>query len=99
MAGRLARLAGALAAATALVGVTAALGRAAPATPLESGAGPLVGPDRAALGPVAQPGSALARRSGISASHLRSKLAAQMRATGGASGAYVVDLDARGGGQ
>ena len=33
---------------------------------------------------------------GISASRLRSKLAAQMRATGGSSGAYVVDLDAKG---
>ena len=99
MAGRLTRLAGAFAAATALVGATVALGRAHVAAAPEAGAGPLVGPDRPALGPVAQPGSPLARRSGISASRLRSKLAAQMRATGGSSGAYVVDLDAHGGGQ
>src|SRR5207247_4914506 len=98
MAGRAARLVGALAAATALVGATGPLARAHVAAP-EAGAGPFRGPDRVAPGPVAQAGSAQARRSGLSASRLRSKLAAQMRATGGSSGAYVVDLDASGGGQ
>jgi serine-type D-Ala-D-Ala carboxypeptidase/endopeptidase (penicillin-binding protein 4) len=43
--------------------------------------------------------SAAASAQAISADRLRSGLAAQMRATGGASGAYVVDLDASGGDQ
>jgi serine-type D-Ala-D-Ala carboxypeptidase/endopeptidase (penicillin-binding protein 4) len=64
--------------------------------PPAPGAGPLPGPDRPVSMPAAKPGSAAARRAGISGSRLRAKLAAQMRATGGSSGAYVVDLDAQG---
>jgi serine-type D-Ala-D-Ala carboxypeptidase/endopeptidase (penicillin-binding protein 4) len=69
------------------------------AAPSAPGAGSLVGPDRAATGAAAQPGSKRARDGGVSADELRSDLATQMRATGGASGAFVVDLDATSGGQ
>ena len=74
---------------------------AAPAAPgAAPGAGPLAGPDLPSPAPAARPGSARAAAGGITAHQLRRQLAAQMRATGGASGALVVDLDARGrGGQ
>jgi D-alanyl-D-alanine carboxypeptidase/D-alanyl-D-alanine-endopeptidase (penicillin-binding protein 4) len=101
MAGRLARLVGPLAALVALALGAHALARApaaAPHGPPAAGAGPLAGPDRATPGSVAAKSSRRAARSGISADQLRSRLAAQMRATGGASGAFVVDLDASGGG-
>lgn len=89
-----ARLAG-LVAAIALA--CAAGATAGPATaPVTPGAGPLPGPDRAARGVQPAHGTALARKGGISASQLRHKLSGQMRATGGSSGAYVVDLDAHG---
>ncbi len=89
----LARLVG-LTAAVALLCAATATGRAGDgAVP---GQGPFAGPDVAATTPAAKPGSAAARRAGISGSGLRRKLAAQMRATGGSSGAYVVDLDATG---
>jgi len=61
-------------------------------------AGPLAGPDVASPTPAARPGSARAATGAISAKGLRRQLASQMRATGGGSGALVVDLDARAGG-
>src|SRR3954447_12285318 len=101
MAGRAVRLVGLMVAAIALSVAAGALARApsqaAPAA--ASGAGPLAGPDRAAPGAHAQPGSKRARDGGVSAAELRSHLATQMRATGGASGAFVIDLDAATGGQ
>src|ERR671931_1527143 len=58
-----------------------------------------VGAARAATpAPAARPGSRPAATAGLSAESLRRRLASQMRATGGASGALVVDLDARAGG-
>jgi serine-type D-Ala-D-Ala carboxypeptidase/endopeptidase (penicillin-binding protein 4) len=80
-----------------LAGLTAAIALACAAGATADAGGPsLAGPDDAAEGQVARPGSALARKGGISASRLRHQLSGQMRATGGSSGAYVVDLDAPG---
>jgi serine-type D-Ala-D-Ala carboxypeptidase/endopeptidase (penicillin-binding protein 4) len=61
-------------------------------------AGPLAGPDLPAPTPAARPDSARAATGGLSGGELRRKLASQMRAAGGTSGALVVDLDARSGG-
>jgi serine-type D-Ala-D-Ala carboxypeptidase/endopeptidase (penicillin-binding protein 4) len=49
--------------------------------------------------PIARPGSALASKRALSASELRSELAAALRDAGGASGAWVFDIDAHGDGQ
>jgi serine-type D-Ala-D-Ala carboxypeptidase/endopeptidase (penicillin-binding protein 4) len=85
---------------TAVAGLIALAG-AAPAgagVAAAPGAGPLAGPDRPAPTPTAKPGSVPAASGGITAHELRHRLASQMRGTGGASGALVVDLDARNGG-
>ena len=95
-AGMLARLVGLSAAVALLCAATAtATGRAGGDSAL-SGQGPFAGLDGAVTTPAAEPGSGAALRAGISGGGLRRKLAAQMRATGGSSGAYVVDLDAKG---
>src|SRR5436190_18613431 len=101
MAGRPVRLVGLMVVAIALSVAAGALARAPfrAAAPSAPGAGPLVGPDRAATGPRTQSGSKRARAGGVTADELRSDLATQMRATGGASGAFVVDLDATSGSQ
>src|SRR4051794_6401200 len=46
--------------------------------------------------PVARPGTDLASKRGISRSQLRRRLADAMSDVGGASGAYVLDIDASG---
>jgi serine-type D-Ala-D-Ala carboxypeptidase/endopeptidase (penicillin-binding protein 4) len=51
-------------------------------------------PEEGASTPVAREGSALAAKKGISRSRLRSILENQMDSVGGASGAYVYDVDA-----
>jgi D-alanyl-D-alanine carboxypeptidase/D-alanyl-D-alanine-endopeptidase (penicillin-binding protein 4) len=48
--------------------------------------------------PVARPGTPLASQRALSRSELRDELAKAMRAAGGASGAYVFDVDANGDG-
>src|SRR5436190_12802042 len=102
MAGRLAGLVGPVGATIALTFGASAFGSAtarAPQDPAARGAGPLRGPDTPATRAVAAAGPRLTANGGVSAAQLRAGLAAQMRATGGASGAFVVDLDAASGGQ
>ena len=52
------------------------------------------GPDRPAATPVARPGSPLAATRALDAGALRSRLSAALDGAGGASGAWVRDLDA-----
>jgi serine-type D-Ala-D-Ala carboxypeptidase/endopeptidase (penicillin-binding protein 4) len=52
------------------------------------------GPDRPATTPVARPGSPLAATRALDAGALRSRLSAALNDAGGASGAWVRDLDA-----
>jgi D-alanyl-D-alanine carboxypeptidase/D-alanyl-D-alanine-endopeptidase (penicillin-binding protein 4) len=54
--------------------------------------------DDGGVTPVARPGTDLASKRGLSRSQLRSRLADAMRSAGGASGAFVMDLDAHGDG-
>jgi D-alanyl-D-alanine carboxypeptidase/D-alanyl-D-alanine-endopeptidase (penicillin-binding protein 4) len=93
--------------AAAAIALAAAVGAARAATPAPGAAraaapapvaGPMAGPDLASPTPAARPGSRPAATAGLSAESLRRRLASQMRATRGASGALVVDLDARAGG-
>src|SRR5262245_1031880 len=52
------------------------------------------GPDRPAATPVARPGSPLAATRALDAGDLRSRLSAALNSAGGASGAWVRDLEA-----
>ena len=83
-------LAGALAGlwATALTGAVAAVGDKPQAREVERVL------DAAGANPVVRPASATAKRGGLSRSQLRSRLRTRMSAVGGASGAWVYDLDA-----
>jgi D-alanyl-D-alanine carboxypeptidase/D-alanyl-D-alanine-endopeptidase (penicillin-binding protein 4) len=53
-------------------------------------------PDEAATTPTAERGSELAAKSSLSRGELRSRLRRALSSAGGASGAYVYDIDARG---
>jgi serine-type D-Ala-D-Ala carboxypeptidase/endopeptidase (penicillin-binding protein 4) len=98
MAGRWGR--GLIAAAAIALAAAPGAARATAPTPGATRAAPApgAGPDLPSPTPAARPGSPRAATAGLSAENLRRRLAAQMRATGGASGALVVDLDARAGG-
>src|SRR5262245_59086856 len=58
----------------------------------------LASPDEGGVTPVAKAGTPAASKRAISRSALRRRLADAMSDVGGASGAYVFDLDARGDG-
>lgn len=59
---------------------------------------PTAAADDGGTTPVAKPGTELASKRGLSRSALRARLADAMRSAGGSSGAFVLDLDARGDG-
>ncbi len=77
------------------LGKAVAISAVALATSAGSSQASFRGPDRPVVGPAAKQGSALARKSGLSAGQLRTKLRDAIRGSGGVNGVYVDDLSRR----